>query len=129
VNPNKKNNDYVVTQFKKGIVRVVLNEGYENRTLLKYGTRSYEAEINPNYPLMAWDPKGTRISVIYTTEGRLKLFVYDVLSNLKQYTFDLTDKFDQVQDVKYMLDSRTLLLSAVKTAIPTFILSALRKKK
>jgi len=72
VNPNKKNNDYVVTQFKKGIVRLILNEGYENKTLLKYGTRSYEAEVNPSYPLVAWDPKGTRISVIYTTEGRLK---------------------------------------------------------
>ena len=129
VNPNKKNNDYVVTQFKKGIVRVILNEGYENRTLLKYGTRSYEAEINPNYPLMAWDPKGTRISVIYNTEGRLKLFVYDVLSNLKQYTFDLTDKFDQVQDVKYMLDSRTLLLSAVKDGHTDIYTFSIEKEK
>ena len=123
VNPNKKNNDYVVTQFKKGVTRVILNSGYENKTLLKYGTRSYTAEINPNYPLMAWDPKGTRISVIYKTEGHLKLFVYDALSNLKQYVFDLTDRLDQVQDVKYMTDSKTLLLSAVKnghTDIYTF---------
>ncbi len=129
VNPNKKNNDYVVTQFKKGIVRLILNEGYENRTLLKYGTRSYEAEINPSYPLVAWDPKGTRISVIYTTEGRLKLFVYDVLSNLKQYTFDITDKFDQVQDVKYMLDSRTLLISAVKNGHSDIYTFAIEKEK
>ncbi len=114
VNPNKKNNDYVVTQFKKGIVRLILSSNFENKTLLKYGTRSYEAEINPSYPLVAWDPKGTRISVFYTTEGKLKLFVYDVLSSFKQYKFDLTDKFDQVQDVKYMLDSKTLLISAVK---------------
>ena len=129
VNPNKKNNDYVVTQFKKGIVRLILNEGYENRTLLKYGTRSYEAEVNPSYPLVAWDPKGTRISVIYTTEGRLKLFVYDVLSNLKQYTFDITDKFDQVQDVKYMLDSRTLLISAVKNGHADIYTFAIEKEK
>ena len=129
VNPNKKNNDYVVTQFKKGIVRLILNEGYENKTLLKYGTRSYEAEVNPSYPLVAWDPKGTRISVIYTTEGHLKLFVYDVLSNLKQYTFDITDKFDQVQDVKYMLDSRTLLISAVKNGHADIYTFALEKEK
>ena len=129
VNPNKKNNDYVVTQFKKGIVRVILNSGYENKTLLKYGTRSYESEINPSYPLMAWDPKGTRISVIYTTQGRLKLFVYDVLSNLKQYTYDLTDRFDQVQDVKYMLDSRTLLLSAVKNGHTDIYTFGLEKEK
>ena len=129
VNPNKKNNDYVVTQFKKGITRLILNSGYENKTLLKYGNRSYEATVNPSYPLVAWDPKGTRISVIYTTEGKLKLFVYDVLSNLKQYTFDITDKFDQVQDVKYMLDSRTLLLSAVKNGHADIYTFAIEKEK
>ncbi|MFN0081206.1 MAG: hypothetical protein ACKVOM_01690 [Ferruginibacter sp.] len=129
VNPNKKNNDYVVTQFKKGIVRLILNAGYENKTLLKYGTRSYEAQINPSYPIVAWDPKGTRISVIYTTEGKLKLFVYDVLSNFKQYTFDITDKFDQVQDVKYMLDSRTLLISAVKNGHADIYTFAIEKEK
>ena len=114
VNPNKRDNSYVVTQFKKGIVRVILNQDYENKTLLKYGVRTYENEMNPNYPLMAWDPKGTRVSVIYSEEGRLKLFVYDVITRIKQYKIDLTDKFDQVQDVKYRIDSKTLLLSAVK---------------
>ncbi len=129
VNPNKKNNDYVVTQFKKGITRLILNSGYENKTLLKYGNRSYEAKVNPSYPIVAWDPKGTRISVIYTTEGKLKLFVYDVLSNLKQYTFDITDKFDQVQDMKYMLDSRTLLISAVKNGHADIYTFGIEKEK
>lgn len=114
VNPNKKNNSYVVTQYKKGIVRVILSEDFEKKTLLKYGIRTYENQINPNYPLMAWDPKGTRISVVYVEEGRLKLFVYDIVTRIKQYKIDLTSTFDQVQDIKYMLDSRTLILSAVK---------------
>jgi hypothetical protein len=115
VNPNKKNSDYVVTEFKKGIVRLKLNTGYDDtKVLLKYGVRTRAAEINPSYPLVAWDPKGTRIAVAYTTEGHLKLFIYDVVNDTKPYKFDLTDKFDQIQDVKYMLDSRTLLFSAVK---------------
>ncbi len=114
VNPVKKNNDYVVTKFSKGKVCLILNEDGDDKTLLKYGVRSLEAEINPTYPLVAWDPKGTRISVIYTREGKLNLFVYDVQRNLKEYKIDITDKFDQVQDVKYMLNSKTLLLSAVK---------------
>ena len=114
VNPNKRNNSYVVTQYKKGIVRVVYNDEDVNKTLLKYGSRGYKNEINPNYPIMAWDPKGTRISVMYVQEGKLKLFVYDIVTRIKQYKIDLTDKFDQVQDMKYMLNSNTLLLSAVK---------------
>ncbi len=114
VNPNRKNNSYVVTQFRRGQVRVLLNEDYEFRTLLKYGVRLRENEIHPHYPMMAWDPKGTRITVVYAKEGRLKLFVYDLVTRIRQYQIDLTDQFDAVQDVKYMLDSRTLLLSAVK---------------
>ncbi len=114
VNPNKRDNSYVVTQFKKGIVRVIYNDQFENKTLLKFGTRSQLNEINPNYPMTAWDPKGTRITVLYVQEGRLKLFVYDIVARLKQYKIDLTDKFDQVQDMKYMLNSNTLLMTAVK---------------
>ncbi|MEO7446443.1 MAG: hypothetical protein ABIT96_08460 [Ferruginibacter sp.] len=123
VNPNKRNNSYVVTQFNKGITRVILNEDGDTKTLLKYGVRTYANEVNPNYPMMAWDPKGTRISVVYEEEGRLKLFVFDVVTRIKQYKIDLTGKLDQVQDIKYMLDSRTLLMSAVKnghTDIYTF---------
>ena len=114
VNPTKRNNSYVVTQFKKGIVRVVYNDEFENKTLLKYGVRSYKNEMNPNYPMMAWDPKGTRIAVIYTREGKLNLFVYDIITRVKQYKIDLTKQFDQVQDMKYMLNSNTLLITAVK---------------
>ncbi len=114
VNPNKRNSSFVVTQYKKGIVRVLLSEDFEYKTLLKYGVRSYENELNPSYPIMAWDPKGTRIAVAYVEEGRLKLFVYDIITRIRQYKLDITDQVDQIQDMKYMLDSKTLLLSAVK---------------
>lgn len=114
VNPNKKNNTYVLVEFKKGIVKVKLYQDFDVYTLLKYGTRSYRNEVNPDYPLLAWDPKGTRITVIYNEEGRLKLFVYDLVTTVKYPKLDLTEQFQQIQDVKYMLDSRTLLLSATK---------------
>ncbi len=129
VNPNKKNNSFVVTQFKKGITRVILNEDYETTTLLKYGTLSYENEVNPSYPIMAWDPKGTRISIVYTEKGKIYLFIYDVATKTKKWDIDLTNKFDQIQDMKYMLDSRTLLLSAVKNGHTDIYTFDLEKEK
>lgn len=129
VNPNKRNNSFVVTQYKKGIVRVLLNEEYEYKTLLKYGVRKLESEIHPHYPMMAWDPKGSRIAVIYSTEGRLKLFVYDVVNRFRPVKMDLTDMFDQIQDAKYMLDSKTLLLSAVKNGQTDIFTLDLDKEK
>ena len=129
VNPTKRNNSYVVTQFKKGIVRVIYNDESENKTLLKYGVRSYKNEMNPNYPMMAWDPKGTRISVLYTAEGKLKLFVYDLVNRQKQIKIDLTKDFDQVQDMKYMLNSNTLLFTAVKNGHTDIFTYDIQKEK
>ena len=129
VNPNKKNNSYVVTQFKKGVTRVILNDDFENITLLKYGTRTYSSNIDPNYPLMAWDPKGTRIVVIYAEQGEVRLMLYDALVKVEKYNISLSDYFDQVQDVKYLLDSRTLLLSAVKDGHTDIFTFDLEKEK
>jgi hypothetical protein len=129
VNPNKRNNSYVVTQFNKGIIRVLLNNDFEFKTLLKYGTRTYENETNPLYPMAAWDPKGTRVCVVYAQEGRLKMFIYDVEKDIKTYKFDLSDKFDQIQDVKYMIDSRTLLFSAVKNGHSDIFTFNIEKEK
>lgn len=114
VNPNKRNGSFAVVQYKKGQYKLILNEDDVDKTLLKFGSKSRIEDINPNYPMMAWDPKGTRLSVLYEEEGRIKLFVYDVITRVKPYKRDLTKYFDQVQDMKYAYNSQTLLFSAVK---------------
>ena len=114
VNPNAKNNSFAVVEFKKGIVKLKLSEDYDYTTLLEYGIRSYKNETNPDYPLVAWDPKGTNLAVVYKEKGKIKLFVYDVISKKKSDIIDLTSKFQQIQDVKYMPETRLLLLSATK---------------
>ena len=129
VNPIKKNNSYVVTQFKKGIVRVIYNDGDVNKTLVKFGSRTYQNEMNPNYPLMAWDNKGTRIAVAYAKEGSLQFFVYDIVTKVKPIKIDLTKLFDQIQDMKYSSDSRKMLITAVKNGhTDIFILDLLKEK-
>jgi hypothetical protein len=129
VNPNKRNRSYVVTQYKKGIVRVIYNDEDVNKTLLKYGVRAYKNEVNPNYPLLAWDPKGTRITVLYTFEGKINMFVYDIITKIKQYKLDLTKEFDLVQDISYMSNSNTLLITAVKDGHTDIFTLDLQKEK
>ena len=114
VNPNKKDGSFAVVQYKKGQYKLILSDGYNDITLLKIGSKSRMNEINPNYPIMAWDPLGNRLSVIYGQEGKLRLFVYDVISKTKPIDRDLTATFDQVQDMKYIDNNKTLVLSAVK---------------
>ena len=114
-NPNPKSFTYAVVEYKQGVYTVVLNENFVNRkVLLRFGHRSREEEKNPNYPILAWDGKGTRLAVIYSLEGKPRLFVYDALNRIKVAKQDLP-MFNQVQDMKYMLDNNTLLLSAIRS--------------
>src|SRR5688500_1933321 len=114
-NPVPRNMSYAVVEFKQGKYYVVLNENFVNRkVLLKFGTRAREDEKNPNYPILAWDGRGSRLAVVYSEEGKVKLFVYDAVNRVKTLQVELKE-FDQVQDMKYMLDANTLLFSAVKS--------------
>ncbi|PWT77364.1 MAG: hypothetical protein C5B59_04200, partial [Bacteroidetes bacterium] len=113
-NPAPKSQTYAVVEWRKGQYSVVLHENFVNRkVLLKNGVRTNNKLADPNYPLLAWDPKGTRLAVVYYKEGKIRLFVYDIVSKYKRVVTDL-DEFDQVQSMSYMLDNNTLLFSAVK---------------
>lgn len=113
-NPNPRSFNYVVAQYNKGIYSVGYYENYELvKTLIKYGVRTQKMDVNPNYPLMAWDGKGTRVAVIYWESGKIKMFVYDVIANYKNFKQEI-EGLDQIVDVQFMLDKNTLLLTAVK---------------
>jgi hypothetical protein len=114
-NPIPRNNTYAMVEYKKGIYCVILEDlSAKRKTLLKAGILNKESEINPHYPLMAWDPKGSRLLVIYTDAGKIRMFVYDVVKKLKTSKQELPSEFQIIQDAKYMLDNNTLVLSAVK---------------
>lgn len=113
-NPNPKNYSYAVVQFKKGIYSVKFVDNlYETHTILKYGTRTFAGDINPNYPILAWDGKGSRLLVIYSKDGKINMFVYDVIANIKRFQQEI-EGFEQIVDASFMFDANTLLFSAVK---------------
>ncbi len=113
-NPNPRSTTYGVVQFRKGQYSVKLMENfYDAKTLLKIGVRTNLGDINPNYPILAWDGKGTRLLVVYWENGKAKMFVYDILAKFKRYKQEITG-FDQILDATFMLDANSLLLSAVK---------------
>lgn len=113
-NPAPRSQTYAVVEYIKGKYYVVLYENLVDRkVLLKTGIKTNENEVNPNYPLLAWDGKGTRLACIYWEEGKVKLFVYDMIARFKRVKQTIPH-FEQVQDMKFMLTPNELLLSAVK---------------
>lgn len=114
-NPLPRSFTYAVTEYKQGKVQLVLMENFINRRiLLKQGVLSREDDRNPNYPLVAWDGKGTRLAVLYSEQGKINFFVYDLVRRIK-INKQVWEKFDQILDMKYMLDNNTLILSAVRS--------------
>jgi len=51
--------------------------------------------------------------VIYSAEGKIRMFIYDVVARFKTMKQEL-EGFQTIQDAKFMLDQNTLILSAVK---------------
>ncbi|CAL1521431.1 hypothetical protein [Chitinophaga sp. MM2321] len=113
-NANPKNNSYAVVQFRKGVYRVQIQLGWNKpKVLLRSGVVQLANQVDPNYPLMAWNTKGNRLAIVYEHEGKTKLMIYDLISHttIRQ---DL-HQFDRVVDFKYMpVQENTLLLSAIK---------------
>ncbi|MCX6209245.1 MAG: hypothetical protein NTZ59_06980, partial [Bacteroidetes bacterium] len=112
-NPNAKNKNYVVVEFHRGFYSVKYFEDYEPITILKRGVRTHQGDINPNYPILAWDVKGTKFACIYWEKGKTLLLVYDVIARYQKRPVEITG-FDQILDANYMLDGNTLVLSAAK---------------
>lgn len=113
-NPAPRSMTYAVVEYVKGQHQVVLWENMVDRkVLLKSGVKSNENEVNPNYPLLAWNGKGTKLACIYWKEGKTHLFVYDGVVRFKRIKQEISP-FEQILDFKYGLDDNTLLLSAVR---------------
>jgi len=114
-NPIPRNNTYAMVKYQKGIYCVLLEDLSDKRKiLLKAGIRNNQSELNPHYPLMAWDPKGSKLLVIYTEAAKIRMFMYDVVKRIKTNKQELPEDFQIVQDAKFMLDNNTLVISAVK---------------
>jgi len=113
-NPNPKSSNYAVVEFNRGIYSVKLMENfYDGRVLLKSGVRTNQGDINPNYPIMAWDNKGAKLLVIYSEENAIKMFVYDVVTRIQRFKQKIAG-IDQILDASFMLDGNNVVMSAAK---------------
>jgi len=91
--PIPRSQTYAVVEYNRGQYKVALHESFiYDKVLLKNGVRSLQEQINPHYPLIAWDPKGTRLACIYWSRGKVKLFVYDVIKRYKPIEQDLPQR-------------------------------------
>ncbi|MCZ2298932.1 MAG: hypothetical protein LC134_05625 [Chitinophagales bacterium] len=129
INPNSKNNAYAMVQYKKGMYSVILNDNYYDvRTLLKKGVRVMHGDQSPNYPIISWDVKGTRLLVIYAENAKIKMFVWDYVAKYKRFKQEI-EGVDQILDASFMLDANTVILSAVKNGHSDIFIYKIQENK
>lgn len=129
-NPIPRNNSYAMVQFRKGIFSVILEDLSDKRKiLLKAGVLNNQNQVNPNYPLLAWDPKGSRLLVIYPEEGKIRMFLYDVNARIKLFRQEMPADIQLIQDARFMLDNNTLILSAVKNGQSDIFVYKIKEQK
>jgi hypothetical protein len=117
-NPAPRSQTYAVVEYVKGQNQVVLYENFvDRRVLLRNGVRSFDNEVNPSYPLLFWDGKGTRLACIYWEKGKVMLFVYDLVKHYKPVKQEISH-FEQITSASFMLNSNTILMSAVRKGQP-----------
>jgi hypothetical protein len=129
-NPAPRNNNYAMVQFRKGVYSVILEDLSDKRKiLLKAGVLNNQNEVNPNYPLLAWDPKGSRLLVVYSEAGKIRMFLYDAVARVKTFRQEMPSEFQLIQDARFMLDNNTLVLSAVKNGQSDIFVYKIKEQK
>ena len=78
--------------------------------IFRYGVRNFEQEADPNYPVLAWEPDGKAISMIYELRDVIYLVRFDLATHHTS-SDRVSPEYHRIYDVDYW-SGDTLLLSA-----------------
>jgi len=111
---NKKGNllSYAINRSGRYKIYVQNLESQQKKKILAGGIATFEMPINVNYPLLAWSKKSNTLAAVYQKRDKLFLLRYDADANEK--TVDEITKFQQVLDIDFTDDDKTLIFSAIK---------------
>lgn len=83
----------------------------KSKTLLRGGFKNVTQPIDYSYPLLAWDPTGTKLAIVFEKRNKTFLKLYD--TEEKKSETKLIASFQKILSISFGGDSRTLVLSAV----------------
>jgi Tol biopolymer transport system component len=110
--PNGRRVAFVMNKNGLWQVKVYDKTTKSEKTFYSGGKQEGYQVINYSYPVLAWEPKGRNLGVIFFDKGKTKLVKIDKNGKTGE-TFILPDAIDQVLSFDFT-DKNTLLLSAIK---------------
>ena len=82
----------------------------KTKTLFKGGFKSISQPIDYTQPVLAFDPTGKKLSMVYEKRGKVGLITYDLEEKKKEKRY--IANFQKVLSISYS-DANTLVLSAI----------------
>lgn len=110
--PNGRKIAFVMNENGLWRVKVYDKRDKKEKTVFKGGKQEGYQVINYNYPVLAWEPKGRNLGVLFSEKGKNKLLKIDNDGKITGKYF-LPKTIDQVLSFDFA-DKNTLLLSAIK---------------
>lgn len=115
ISPDGKFIAYLINDIGRWKVLIYDVQNEKTQTLKKGGFRTITLETDLSNPMIAWDPAGKKLSVVYEKKDMFYLMHYLAADNFKpEAKPDPFRKFQKIFDFSYAQDSRNLLLSAMQ---------------
>ncbi|MEZ4978804.1 MAG: hypothetical protein R2772_05860 [Chitinophagales bacterium] len=86
----------------------------KTRIIMKGGFKTVSLETDLSAPMLAWEPKGKKLSVIYEKRDFFYIKHFDSENFEVEAKAEILNKFQKVFDFAYAEDSRNLYLSAMQ---------------
>ncbi len=80
------------------------------KKILKESFKTVEQANDTEYPILAWDPTGRKLAVVYELRDQIKLMFYNTEDGKKEITN--IEKFQRVHSIGYTDDPRMMVMSA-----------------
>lgn len=125
--PNGRKVAFVMNKNGLWQVKVYDKSEKDEKTVFTGGKQEGYQVINYNYPVLAWEPKGRNLGVIFFDKGKTKLVKIDKEGKVTESIY-LPKEIDQVLSFDFT-DNNTLLLSAIKNGQTDLYTYNLKTKK
>lgn len=111
LNRNARKIAFVEHQLGAYKVKIRDIETGQTQQILKGGFKTKTVVNDLDYPLLAWDPSGRKLVLIYEKRDIIQMMIYDLANGSKEVK-DVT-KFQKIQSIEFSNNPNVLLLSAI----------------
>lgn len=108
ISPSGQSLAYAYNDQGKYRVNLLDLKSGDVKTVFKYGYRNSIQETDYTYPLVAWHPNSSEITIAYEHRDIIRLRKYDLLSG-KTIEQDLPEEYHRVYSISYVNDLDYLL--------------------